>query len=188
MSSITWQDEKKEIANEQHLERRVRAQDVLKEIERAHFANTIASTKQESVEKFDQWLVSQGFPKRDDKRNSIFIQNNTKTGLSKIGDEQQNNENIEDESNKTSQQNRRSKSKKKTIKKTEKDWNYSTKAAEKEYITDLNDFYPRDPLTQLPENIDLLMLNRELRGKHFESFEIQNRIYKLTTKKNKKKV
>lgn len=141
----------------------MRVQDVLKEIERAHFANS-TTNREESSEKFNEWLISQGFPKRDQNTNSIFIG----------GNQQQRNDDdakksVEQESNETaakSEQKTRggAKSKRTRVKKAEKDWNYSTKPVDKEYTTDLNDFYPRDPFTQLPENMDLVMLNRELRG------------------------
>jgi len=46
----------------------------------------------------------------------------------------------------------------------EHDWNYSTKTKEKDYVINLNDFFPRDPYTKLPENLDLMLLNTELKG------------------------
>ena len=36
--------------------------------------------------------------------------------------------------------------------------------ANKDYITNLNDFFTRDPYTKLPENLDLMLLNTELKG------------------------
>lgn len=164
---MTWQEDKKEQAVNDRLEKRVRAQDVLKEIERAHFANA-TNTREESSEKFNEWLVSQGFPRRDDKKNSIFINNNNKK-LAKSTST-----NAISERSKTKEQEKTVKSKKKKEPPTtaDKDWNYSTKPADSEYTTNLNDFYPRDPFTQLPENVDLLMLNRELRGEEFHSYNI----------------
>jgi hypothetical protein len=45
-----------------------------------------------------------------------------------------------------------------------KPWNYSTKAKGNDYITNLNDFFPRDPYTFLPKDLDLVLLNKELKG------------------------
>lgn len=163
LSSVTWQEDKKEQAVNDRLEKRVRAQDVLKEIERAHFANA-TNTREESSEKFNEWLVSQGFPRRDDKKNSIFINNSKKLAKSTSTNA------ISEKSKSKEQQEKtlKSRKKKESPSTTDIDWNFSTKSADSEYTTNLNDFYPRDPFTQLPENVDLLMLNRELRGEAFQ--------------------
>ena len=47
-------------------------------------------------------------------------------------------------------------------------WNYSTKAPEKDYINNLKDFFPRDPYTCLPKNLNLVLLEKELRGMSLE--------------------
>jgi hypothetical protein len=48
------------------------------------------------------------------------------------------------------------------------EWNYSTKTPKKDYINDLKDFFPRDPYTCLPKNLNLVLLEKELRGMSLE--------------------
>lgn len=43
-------------------------------------------------------------------------------------------------------------------------WDYSTKVEEKEYVKNLDDFYPRDPYTRLPQDDEMLLLHHQLNG------------------------
>ncbi len=47
-------------------------------------------------------------------------------------------------------------------------WNYSTKTPKKDYVNNLKDFFPRDPYTCLPNNLNLVLLEKELRGMTLE--------------------
>lgn len=47
-------------------------------------------------------------------------------------------------------------------------WNSYSKPRKADYINDLKDFYPRDPYTCLPKNLNLVLLNKELRGMSLE--------------------
>lgn len=116
-------------------------------------------TKEESEDKFNEWLISQGFKPRNDE-NAIIIPN-SKLDTSKA-------EPVT--SPETNSKEKRVKTKRidSTKKIHEKDWNYSTKAEENDYVTNLDDFYPRNPFTQMPENLDLVLVNKELKGMSLE--------------------
>lgn len=152
LTSILWQEDQKDIAIDNKLKRKNHAQEVLKEIERTYLAHY--DDKKESEEKFNEWLKTQGFQPHKTEKSTINTHKN-----------KDNNEVPETHKEKKVDLNKRKKtnSQKKTL--DSKDWNQSTKVLNKSYTTNLDDFYPRDPFTNLPENIDLVLVNRELRGK-----------------------
>ena len=47
-------------------------------------------------------------------------------------------------------------------------WNISTKVPGKDYVNNLKDFYPRDQYTMMPKDVDLVLLNKELKGMSLE--------------------
>ncbi|CAF0798567.1 unnamed protein product [Brachionus calyciflorus] len=183
LSSYMWTQEKKEKEELKKAENKLRTQDILKEIERAHFS--IYVDKEESEKKFDTWLISQGFdseghliepppkPEKEKKeynlglKNILLIPDETESKITTNSKLDSDSKTVD---NKSSSYKTKRKEQKLNDKKIyhPKEWNYSTKPPEKNYITNLKDFFPRDPHTQLPLNLDLVMLNKELKGMSLE--------------------
>lgn len=200
LSANIWHRDKNDANTNEDLVRKLRTQDILKEIEQAHFAHF--DTKEESEKKFDIWLVNQGFEASkgslaSEKRSLPAIQPPPKSAQILVLDDSFRQEPNEPKSSKKSiattvyfpkdsspetssrfvsdsdltlsRKKSKASSKKKEdeieeIKIHSKPWNYSTKAKENDYITGLNDFFPRDPYTFLPKDLDLVLLNKELKG------------------------
>ena len=210
LSASIWLKDKGDIVNHFSLVRKLKTQDILKEIEQAHVVRF--DSKEEAQQKFDTWLSNQGYArtksaeelskkKKEKKRptsaskghKDILIIEST-TPRSKLsrntlhttagafssptqkeiygsgGDTTAFSDRLPTMSNATSERDFSSR-KLKPLKKSNKskislhdDWNYSTKAKENDYVANLNDFFPRDPYTKLPENLDLMLLNSELKG------------------------
>ena len=210
-----WHQQKEIIHQHDLLEKRVRTQDILREIEEAH--NIFYDNHDSSQKKFDKWLMDQGFMPSEESPagkssrspHANHTSSRSQPDLSRQSDlsdvsplaiaqkprklaplaaksETKSNE-YDNESTMASNQQtpyysvsnpndttntndspRKSNLQSSTYVHHEKDWNYSTKPSEKSYVTNLNDFYPRDPYTFLPKNIDLVTINRELKGMSLE--------------------
>lgn len=178
LSSYIWKQEKKVELGQRRAENKIKTQDILKEIEKAHLS--YFSDLEESEKQFDKFLVNQGFNSEEKKVEQTKKKENN-LGLKSIllvPDEQKTKESGQFlsqmdirssglESLMTSSKKIKQKMTKiPQIKRAchQKDWNYSTKPSIKEYISNLNDFFPRDPYTLLPSNEDLIFINKELKG------------------------
>lgn len=64
----------------------------------------------------------------------------------------------------------------KPLHKLKSDWNTSIKANHNKYVPNLDDFYPRDPYTNLPTDADIVFLNKELKGHSMD--RVRNLIHK----------
>jgi hypothetical protein len=178
-----WHNNKKALAQDIKLVQKLRTQDVLKEIELLwhNQPNDQFRTEQKSPQQnFDEWLINQGIAKPNDETNYDY-DSNSDNQIKKAKIKTKENSNYSTNSiNKhkkippISSAEEDQKAKKVvgqpghriyTINPDEPDWNYSTKVDEKEYEPILRDFYPRDPYTCLPQDIDILLLNKELKGK-----------------------
>ena len=67
------------------------------------------------------------------------------------------------------------------------EWNYSTKIDEKEYVKNLDDFYPRDPYT-LMTNKEELLLHRQLKNMTVNQIKDLKTISKKSAKERQKSV
>jgi hypothetical protein len=174
--------DKKAIEEQEALMKRLQTQDILKEIEKSHF--TYYEDSEESAKNFDKWLANQGFlsDKEVEKQaEKAASKNQAKTKkkdkqllLSSFVSDKTliNNRKAEAEAEEAKNE------KKKLAKKKvdphfvpiihSKQWDYSVRPEGKEYVTNLGDFFPRDPYTLAPMNIDLVLLNKELKGMTLE--------------------
>ena len=206
LGASIWQKDKDDITQQHSLVRKLRTQDILKEIEQAHFAQF--ETKEDAENKFDIWLTNQGFPSSsksvdtkkskklpdlDLRADSSKTSRTTGGGLTSTMSKEQldvigsgdtatpfsipmsrlPSTSITTDRDGYSPKKYPKFGKKlgansKSPKSPENPWNYSTKAKGKEYITNLNDFFPRDHYTKMPENLDLMLLNTELKGMSME--------------------
>jgi hypothetical protein len=179
ISSYIWRIDKKVLEEQEALMRRVKTQDILKEIEVAHLA--YYENNQDPEKNFDKWLVNQGFlPDSEIEKQAQeallepkqpIVKKTKKTLVLSSYVSGQNKAETKHESN--DKNSFKNKKKTKLSKSTAalihpKEWDYSTKPKEKDYITNLSDFYPRDPYTLHPENVDLVLINKELKGMSLE--------------------
>lgn len=195
-----WSQEKKGQLREKRTEDRLKTQEILKEIERAHLS--YFPDLEESERQFDKFLMNQGFNPEENKidesqpkekkeynlglKNILLIpddevEKDTNNIFSQLDIRSSDITSIITSSRKTQPKNQKQTSE---IKKAyhDKEWNYSTKPSEKKYVSNLKDFFPRDPYTLLPSNGDLLLINKELRGMSLEQVK---EFMKTNLKKNK---
>lgn len=201
-----WHTEKLLTFEQEYLQKKLRTQDILLEIEKAH--SILLENKQQSAKKFDTWLKNQSFIKENN-NNKMSERNETILAIKAAGDDNskklpqiiktsgsdserfRNHEVIRRDSRKrqpsalsstTQSEDLMSsqelidadRKRKETLKNEEIEnlhsskWNYSTKVEEKVYTKNLDDFYPRDPYTFLPEDTELTLLHRQLSGMTLE--------------------
>jgi hypothetical protein len=68
-------------------------------------------------------------------------------------------------------------------------WNISTRLNKEPYLKNLDDFYPRDPYTLMPTDVELLLLHRELNGLSIEEIkEFMAENFKNKAIQNKQKI
>jgi hypothetical protein len=180
LAASMWHTEKLLTFKQESLNKRLKTQDVLLEIERAH--TILHENKKKSTKKFDNWLNTQSFIKPE------MSQTNSKK-LPKLKNSYDS-ENDDERTPRKEQQNikkrivtssaahsdvthlfhRSQEIETSDLKQTDIDdetksqWNYSTKVNGKSYIKNLDDFYPRDQYTCLPPDGDLLLLHHQLSG------------------------
>lgn len=157
----------------------------MKEIEQAHLS--YFSNLEESEKEFENFLVNQGFYSEDKKIEPTKINEKKEYNLGLksillVPDEEHEKESGQflsqldvrssglDSFMTSSRKTQLKKEKIPEIKRAhhQNGWNYSTKPSNKKYISNLNDFFPRDPYTLLPSNEDLLLINKELKGMSLE--------------------
>lgn len=168
LSDDLWHVTKKALAEQLELERKIQAQQVLKEVEIAHY--TQFANEEDSERNFNEWLKIQGFLSEEADKENLLSQRSQIHNQTLRSIEQ----NKKEESfNKSPPSTRKQLTTKKPASKSnsfknEKPWNHSTKAVESEYIPHLEDYYPRDPYTFLPKDLDLVLVNKELKGMSLE--------------------
>jgi hypothetical protein len=174
--------DKKAIDEQEALMKRVQTQEILKEIEKSHF--TYYENSDESAKHFDKWLMNQGFLRDEEvekqaeaaanppsqaktkKKDKGMVLSSFVSGKTLINNKKAEAAKAAEEAEKAE-----SERKKKLEKRTPfvpmnhaKQWDYSVRPEGKEYTTNLDDFFPRDPYTLAPMNLDLVLLNKELKG------------------------
>lgn len=162
LSDDLWHVTKKVLAEQIEIERKMQAQSILKEVESAHYVQF--EDEDESAKNFEEWLKHQGFLSETTDYDNLLSHRS-----------QIHNQSLKESIDNKPEQ-KSPKSIKKAIKKPslhkinklEKDWNHSTKATGSDYVPNLEDYYPRDPYTFLPKNLDLILVNKELRGMSLE--------------------
>lgn len=162
---------------------------MLKEIEESHYV--YYGDSEESEKQFDRWLVNQGFLQDDEvKKQADAAASNKKlpnvkkkekkivlssyvspTPASSRKSDMTLSENLLSNKKHDNESDEKTPAPTKKVEKLPfvplthpKAWDYSTKADEKDYVTNLTDFYPRDPYTLEYEGIDLFKMNKELKG------------------------
>lgn len=139
-------------------------------------------TRDESEQHFDNWLASQGFHPTESKpsiKNSNQSTTTTATTTLESAGATNSSLNLNDAASSMRMANQPADVEFPPLIHA-KDWNYSTKPDKPEYVTNLDDLYPRDPFTQMPENLDLILVNNELKGmsleqvKHFMKKKLQH--------------
>jgi hypothetical protein len=142
------------------------AQDILKDVEQSYYAKI--TNKDEAEKKFDAWLRNQGF--LDDsieKEKKSNIENKEQISFEVIEELNSSRKSQQDlnsiDRDKSAKQNTITISQEKN---NNNKWMYTKHPPESKYITNLNDFYPRDPYTLMPDKTALLspFMNKELRG------------------------
>jgi hypothetical protein len=175
--------DKKAIEEQESLMRRLQTQDILKEIERSHF--TYYEDSEESAKNFDKWLMNQGFlsdqeveeqaeeaatnnQAKTKKKDKQMVLSSFVSGKTLINSKKAEAKAEEDKENEREKNLAKKKKTPFVPLVHDKQWDYSVKPEKKEYVTNLADFFPRDPYTLAPINIDLVLLNKELKGMTLE--------------------
>ncbi len=173
LSDDLWHVTKKVLAEQIELEKKLEAQNVLLEAEKAHQIQY--ETEQESSRNFDKWLMHQGFLSETTDFDNLL------SHRSQLHNQSLHEKNISTEDVSFAAESPRATTKLKKFAKISiktdpvktkpidgKQWNHSTKPNKPEYVPNLDDFYPRDQYTFLPKDLDLMLVSRELKGMSLE--------------------
>jgi len=157
---------KQVLAEQIEAERKMQAQNILKEVENAHFLQY--DDPEESSNHFDEWLKHQGFYSEKSDADALLshrsqVHNQSLHNNLEISNLQQKLESPKPNKKQTSNIH-----KQKTSLINEKPWNNSTKAKRNAYVNNLNDLYPRDQYTFLPKDLNLVLVSKELKGMSLE--------------------
>lgn len=178
-----WHSEKNLQSKMRKLSERLRTQDILLEIEREHSVlqteiNLGLGDKQTEHKIFDNWLTNQKFINKNQVADQSIVPHResitAKKKLPSIKKAHDDETSDEEEPKRTVHAGKIDKRKGIPVRNKyiplehDNEWNYSTKVSEKEYMRNLDDFYPRDPYTCMPNDIDILLLYRHLNGMTLE--------------------
>jgi hypothetical protein len=146
-----WCNEKKIQLKENQLERQLRCQQLLKQVKAAY--EYYYENEEDAEKEFENWLVQQV---------NASVGNTPRIDLVS----RQNKSRVKFKSTSELNINQHSRPLR-----PETDWNHSIKTNQKHYISNLNDFYPRDPFTMMPTDSDLLFLNKELKNQSIDKIK-----------------
>jgi len=177
LAAEMWHQDKDGVAKEMQQLKKVKMQQILKELEEEEEEKAAKQFYGEDA--FKQWMENKNLTQKTTPENSAFIQTketgykpnsvarNNEITSSKlitdkksIGDTEEQNEAIDDKEPvkevvsdpEKDKENEKDKSKKiKPLMYNEKDWVKSTKTSKKSYITNLTDDFPRDEYTMMPK-------------------------------------
>lgn len=179
LNNEMWCNEKKQLFVENKLEKEKKTQKLLIQIQTAY--EFYFEDKELADKSFDDWLMTQLNVQEDSssevsprKNQSENLKSESKSTIkifsvtSSIIDSSVKQKAV---SNESEAQSIKSTNKLKPLANSSTphtNWNFSTKGHPKTYIPNLNDFYPRDPYTNLPTDTELLFLNKQLKGQTVE--------------------
>lgn len=186
LNNEIWCSEKAQLTHENLLDRQMRSQGLLKQVQSVY--ESYYEDKEDSEKNFESWLVSQVDVQEVCLGSTLSKENDAKSksgsnSTVKLADAQSKDKHnpspTKSKAIPESANSYKSSTKLKpvvNILKSDLSWNFSGKICPKAYTSNLTDFFPRDYYTCLPTDAELLFLNKELKGQSMD--KVKNLIKK----------